>query len=276
MSQIIRFSTLVLLLILSIESVAQKKAKGINKEFCEFNEKWTRESVVPFGWYNARHSFYNGLKYELIDSAAAPYQDLNYLFLLIENEIKVLKLASDTSFYWCHNKLSGKETKLKAKNKASEFDNFINGTRELRNKYRFEFDSICQRHHIKKWLLSEYADSLSPVITSLSDSLMLQGRIIAQQLQLNSTLYPDKKSEGYKNRYQYISEMQAAHKVYGQTLTQLENSQTRFYDANPEEFFYTGPSIGKRREVEATEQVIQKLYVMMNDFRSQLSLIPKE
>ena len=104
---------------------------------------------------------------------------------------------------------------------------------------------------------------------------MLQGRIIADQLQRTLALYPDKKSEGYRNRYRFISEMQASHKVYGQTLTQLENSQTRFYDANPEEFFYTGPSIGKRREVEATEQVIQKLWVMMSDFRVLLAKIPE-
>jgi hypothetical protein len=104
---------------------------------------------------------------------------------------------------------------------------------------------------------------------------MLQGRIIADQLQRTLALHPDKKSDGYRNRYKFISEMQAAHKVYGQTLTQLENSQTRFYDANPEEFFYTGPSIGKRREVEATEQVIQKLWVMMSDFRVLLAKIPE-
>jgi hypothetical protein len=155
-------------------------------------------------------------------------------------------------------------------------ENLIERTRKERDQTRFEFDSLCNQFEIKKWLLSEYADSLSPIIKNLSDSLMLQGRIIADQLQRTQYLYPDKKSEGYRNRYRYISDLQAAHKVYGQTLTQLENSQTRFYDANPEEFFYTGPSIGRRREVEATEQIIQKMIIMMTDFKALVAKIPEK
>jgi hypothetical protein len=254
---------------------AQKRPSKVHKRFCKLNEKWNHESVIPFGWYNQRHAFFQGLKFELIDKSSHPYPLLDSLFKQVEEEVLILKFVNDTSLALCQTKLKSKKKRISAQFMSKELENLIDSTKKERDRTRFEFDSLCKYFEIKKWLLSEYADSLSPIIEDLSDSLMLQGRIIADQLQRTLALHPDKKSDGYRNRYKFISEMQAAHKVYGQTLTQLENSQTRFYDANPEEFFYTGPSIGKRREVEATEQVIQKLWVMMSDFRVLLAKIPE-
>ncbi|MDZ4751648.1 MAG: hypothetical protein SGI87_08555 [Flavobacteriales bacterium] len=254
---------------------AQKDYRKPAERFKAQYEYFIYEDQIPFGWYNARHVFYSGLKYEVQDPTTIPYPRIDSLFGLIEESILILKEITDTAEHLRFQKFKGKSQKNRALLYADSLKNKFDETITPLRLHQQQFDSLCKLFAIKKWLMREYADTLSPLIEAMGDSLVLQGKLIALELRKAAATFPDKKSDGYKKQYKPISELQAAHKVFGQTLTQLENSQTRFYDSNPEDFYYTGPSISPRKEAEATQQVIVQLNFMMDDFRKLQSQMPR-
>jgi len=202
-----------------------------------------------------KREFHLDLSGQLPDMKQAPYDSLDFLFW----EMKKMADAS-----------------IIARKSYSESKNIINESELLRS-LRLKQDSaqifsnsynrICTRNEIVRleiWKLVEYT---SNQLIQWQDSMDFQGTIIAQSRIVLNSKFSDKKSPEYMQRYKPLSNMEAAHKRYQSIVIQLENSLTRFEGSNTEAFFYKGPLIKTRIELEALEQTIMQLKLEMAAFR---------
>ncbi|MFY8137808.1 MAG: hypothetical protein ACOVMR_06870 [Flavobacteriales bacterium] len=202
-----------------------------------------------------KREFHLDLSGQLPDMNQAPYDSLDFLFW----EMKKMADASIITRKFCaesKNILNESELLSSLKLKQDSAQNFSNS-----------YNRICARNEIVRleiWKLVEYT---SNQLIQWQDSMDFQGTIIAQSRIVLNLKFSDKKSPEYMQRYKPLSNMEAAHKRYQSIVIQLENSLTRFEGSNTEAFFYKGPLIKTRIELEALEQTIMQLRLEMAAFR---------
>lgn len=202
-----------------------------------------------------KREFHLDLSGQLPDMNQAPYDSLDFLFW----EMKKMADASIITRKFCaesKNILNESELLRSLKLKQDSAQNFSNS-----------YNRICARNEIVRleiWKLVEYT---SNQLIQWQDSMDFQGTIIAQSRVVLNSKFSDKKSPEYMQRYKPLSNMEAAHKRYQSIVIQLENSLTRFEGSNTEAFFYKGPLIKTRIELEALEQTIMQLRLEMAAFR---------
>lgn len=202
-----------------------------------------------------KREFHLDLSGQLPDMNQAPYDSLDFLFW----EMKKMADASIITRKFCaesKNILNESELLSSLKLKQDSAQNFSNS-----------YNLICTRNEIVRleiWKLVEYT---SNQLIQWQDSMDFQGTLIAQSRIVLNSKFSDKKSPEYMQRYKPLSNMEAAHKRYQSIVIQLENSLTRFEGSNTEAFFYKGPLIKTRIELEALEQTIMQLRLEMAAFR---------
>lgn len=202
-----------------------------------------------------KREFHLDLSGQLPDMNQAPYDSLDFLFW----EMKKMADASIITRKFCaesKNILNESELLSSLKLKQDSAQNFSNS-----------YNRICTRNEIVRleiWKLVEYT---SNQLIQWQDSMDFQGTLIAQSRIVLNSKFSDKKSPEYMQRYKPLSNMEAAHKRYQSIVIQLENSLTRFEGSNTEAFFYKGPLIKTRIELEALEQTIMQLRLEMAAFR---------
>lgn len=113
----------------------------------------------------------------------------------------------------------------------------------------------------------DFADSLDRAVVSIGDSLELQGRIIMRFDRRLRERFPDPAMPGFRPLYEVLSQLQKMHKDYQQLWQQLELTQGRFWEANPEAYFAVGPAMFVPYEVESANHLMLSLYMAMDDFR---------
>jgi hypothetical protein len=134
--------------------------------------------------------------------------------------------------------------------------------------YRHEaarYDQIRQTHGVQRYSYRQYAEIIEAKIESWNDSLESSGHWMAQcknHLKASSLVHGSKE---YIAAYQPISQLELSIKQMQSTLMQLHNTESRFKEANVEEFYYTGPHLRRRKEIAASEQIVSELALHMSD-----------
>ncbi len=129
------------------------------------------------------------------------------------------------------------------------------------------YQSTVEAFDIKRISYFEYAEKLNEKVMQWQDSLEQVGRLIAAEKVDLKRKFPQQKGDEFFGHYRHVSELESKLKAFDGSIMQLQNSLSRFEGANQEEYFYIGPHLEIRREVQATESILADLVVAMQDCR---------
>jgi hypothetical protein len=137
--------------------------------------------------------------------------------------------------------------------------------------YRFwkvRYEQIRDEHKIQRFSLRAFGEVIEERINWWNDSLEIAGTAMAicKTHLKNSGLVIN--TSQYIKAYQPISQMELRIKQLQASIMQLQNAESRFSDANAEEFYYTGPFIRARREILASEGILSEIALHMADIRT--------
>jgi hypothetical protein len=220
------------------------------------------------GAYVRINEFHFGLMFECRQPEQAPYPSLVRLFSeLTDSQSQIITLRGEGCLKIDSVKQSRKSTdpdveliyrsyREKLDQGAQEFDDL-----------RVEYDSLCTQHEIQMITHFEYGDSLMVRLMAWQDSLVAQGSLISRCNRGLKASGLESVSDEYRSRYQHISQMQLIHKEFQAKLMQVENQQSRYASARPEEVFYLGPYLVERHDVSASEGFFVDLIEMQDRFQ---------
>lgn len=220
------------------------------------------------GAYVHTNEFHFGLMFECRQPEKAPYPDLERLFSeLTDSQSEIITLRGDGCRKIDSVKQSRKSTDLDVELVYRSYrERLDHGASEF-DELRVEYDSLCTQHEIQMITHFEYGDSLMVRLMAWQDTLVSQGSLISQcNLALKASGFKSRSDE-YRSRYQHISQMQLIHKKFQAKLMQVENQQSRYASARPEEVFYLGPYLVERHDVSASEGFFDDLIEMQNRFQ---------
>jgi len=134
--------------------------------------------------------------------------------------------------------------------------------------WKVHYEHLKSIHAIERFSLREFSQRIDEKINLWNDSLEVAGTAMAKAKThlKNSGLNPQDKM--YIKNYQPISLMELGIKQLQASIMQLQNAESRFSEANVEEFYYTGPNIRPRREIVATEGILSEVALHMSDIRT--------
>lgn len=230
--------------------------------------------------YLSLEVFHLDMMAECTNDTATPYHHLDSCFVALKF------FAQQVSEYRQH--LSAARTPLRERDKgrkrmayvSAEFQEYrtlehwaesVNDS--LKNsivavtQIKIEYEQLLRKHRIARIGYVAFADTLNDAVLSLTDSLEEQGRVIGKIRTDLRLKFPEQKGDEFWKFYHTVSELELLHKKYRQQLMQLESAQSRFYEANAEEFFYTGPHMPQRMEVQAAFDLVISLGIAMEEFR---------
>jgi hypothetical protein len=138
--------------------------------------------------------------------------------------------------------------------------------------FKSDYDSLLQLHGIRRITHALYSDSLLRRLHRWQDSLVVQGSAIAKCKQVLKNSGFGSNSEVYRSNYRYVSEMEALHKKLQAKLTQIENQQSRYDSSRQDEYYYIGPQMVERHDVNSTENDFEEIGLNMELFRDQEEL----
>ncbi len=235
--------------------------------------------VKNMGNFTSTREFHLGLRGELAAPDSAPYPALELAFLK-------MKAIADSSILY-YNK-SGKELALSmqpAKDASSKkqhliFESIMADIYNVRipalqlyldtsNVYSVFYKNACEENSIVRRDQWQMVELIGLQLVRWQDSLEMQGKIIAESKGLLKQKFPEQKGEVFFSKYKFVSKLEASHKLYQQDILQLENTLSRMESANGEEYFYSGPYIRPRMEINALDQLLGQLALGMQSFREQ-------
>jgi hypothetical protein len=238
--------------------------------------------VKNVGNFTTNREFHLGLRGELAAPDSAPYPALEEAFLKMKN-------VADSSILY-YNK-SAKELALSLheaegvswKKQQVIFESImadINNVRipamqrflDTSNVYSVFYKNTCEENSIVRRDQWQMVELIGLQLVKWQDSLEMQGKIIAESKGLLKQKFPEQKGEVFFSKYKFVSKLEASHKLYQQDILQLENTLSRMESANGEEYFYSGPYIRPRMEMNALDQLLGQLALGMQSFREQQSL----
>jgi hypothetical protein len=138
---------------------------------------------------------------------------------------------------------------------------------EAYNQLEREYYNKVSEQGIVSFSSTEYSAQLNDKLTQWQDSLEQIGRIIASEKLHLKGKYPEQKGAEFFSHYAYISALEVQLKAFDSSIMQLQNSLSRFEGASNEEHYYTGPYIEPRREILATNGILENLNVAMQACR---------
>ena len=72
----------------------------------------------------------------------------------------------------------------------------------------------------------------------------------------------------YQRVYKPLSQMEKLHKEFQSQLLLVENQHGRFDRSRPDEYYYMGPHLVRRHDIEKTEDELAKMEDMMERFNT--------
>jgi hypothetical protein len=232
--------------------------------------------------FTSTREFHLGLRGELAAPDSAPYPAMELAFMKMKN-------YADSSILYYEK--SGKELALsmqEAKGVSSKkqkqiFESIIKDINEVRipemqrfldtsNVYSVFYKNTCEENSIVRRDQWQMVELIGLQLVKWQDSLEMQGKVIAESKALLKQRFPEQKGEVFFSKYKYVSKLEAAHKLYQQDILQLENTLSRMESANGEEYFYSGPYVRPRMEMNALDQLLGQLALGMQAFREQQGL----
>jgi hypothetical protein len=138
--------------------------------------------------------------------------------------------------------------------------------------YSRSYTTLCEENSIVRRDQWQMVELIGLQLVKWQDSLEMQGKIIAESKGQLKQKFPEQKGEVFFSKYKFVSKLEASHKLYQQDILQLENTLSRMESANGEEYFYSGPYIRPRMEMNALDQLLGQLALGMQAFREQHSL----
>jgi hypothetical protein len=208
------------------------------------------ESEV-YGDFVPVRTFHLGLLQE-IQSLSNPYLELDTIFKQLHEEadsVIIQRLHFDARQY-------------------SHIDQLLQAVQYHHVEYSFykvKYDQICAANGIERHSLRHFGEVINAKIESWNDSLEEAGRIMARcKTHLRNTAFKPNSKE-YIQAYQPISQLELEMKHLSASIMQLQNAESRFVEANVEEYYYVGPNLRPRREILATEGIVSEIALHMMD-----------
>lgn len=130
-----------------------------------------------------------------------------------------------------------------------------------------EYDDSCKVNGIKRISMPEFAEMTSHSLVQWQDSLEAIGKMVAEQKNTLKQKFPTQKGAEYMAAYQPVSVFEKLLKDYESQLAQLENSVSRFEEANKQDYIYVGKDVRRRMESESVEGILGALSLLMRDCR---------
>lgn len=211
------------------------------------------ESAV-YGDFVQLRRFHLDLFQEL-DQKASPYPEMDSIFQLLHEEadsVIIQRLHFDANAYHTVDELLGR---AQYHNVSYSF-------------WKVRYDEIRKANHIERISLRQFGERIDEKISAWQDSVEAAGTALAMAKTHLKNRGLASQDKNYIAAYQPLSQMELSIKRMQASIMQLQNAQSRFSEANVEEFFYTGPFLRPRREIVATEGIISEIALHMNDIRA--------
>jgi hypothetical protein len=204
-----------------------------------------------YGDFVPVRTFHLGLLQE-IQAMSIPYLELDTIFKLLHEEadsVIIQRLHFDAHQY-------------------THIDQLLQAAQYHHVQYSFykvKYDQVCASNGLERHSLRHFAEVINTKIEAWNDSLEEAGRIMAKcKIHLkNSTYKPNTKE--YIQAYQPISQLELEMKHLSSSIMQLQNAESRFVEANVDEYYYLGPNLRPRREILATEGIVSEIALHMMD-----------
>lgn len=132
---------------------------------------------------------------------------------------------------------------------------------------RSEYADSCKLNGIQRFSLPEFAEITFQSLVQWQDSLESIGKMLAEQKNILKQRYPSQKGPEFMAAYQPVSVFEKLLKDYESQLAQLENSVSRFEEANKQDYIYVGKDVRRRMESESVEGILGALSLLMRDCR---------
>lgn len=232
--------------------------------------------VDVIGEYMRKKDFNDGLVFECREPEKEPYPEL---FENLDSMLVVHNLVLDnrgnffvaqdsrlkrTGFYKKADMLLlAKDLEIACQQAHAAFASL----EERFLRYQNRYDALCAEHGIVRITHGEYADSLLARLVLWEDSLEEQGRMIGKSRSLLKASGLETLSDEYQKIYAPLSQMEKLHKEFQGQLLLVENQHGRYDSARPDEWYYKGPYLVPRHDVDKTEDEIVELGTMMQQFR---------
>jgi hypothetical protein len=238
--------------------------------------------VKNVGNFTTNREFHLGLRGELAAPDSAPYPALEAAFM------KMKFYADEAIVYRSMIKDYAEMVLILSKDqstkKQTEAINFVvdsiyslhiprmQNLLDSSNAYSRSYKTLCEGNSIVRRDQWQMVELIGLQLVKWQDSLEMQGKIIAESKGLLKQKFPEQKGEVFFSKYKFVSKLEASHKLYQQDILQLENTLSRMESANGEEYFYSGPYIRPRMEMNALDQLLGQLTLGMQSFREQQNL----
>lgn len=240
----------------------------------------TTESEVYGNFFTLR-IFHSDLMQVTTAPEKFPYTTLDSLYKSMVDEANgaiLPRLVYDTVYFQIVALDKGKKYIRRNDANASLFDRFYTYNTSLppqqdlfAGKYRRtreSYASLANAQGIRRFSPPDFSKILDEKLFQWEDSLEMIGKMIANEKLDLKQRFGDDRSPAMFAAYKPISELEAQMKDFQSKLAQLQNSLSRFEDANPQDFFYYGPFIRPRMEAQASEDIIASLSLLMKDCRN--------
>ncbi len=239
-----------------------------------------KESEVSGNFFQLR-IFHQDLMQVTTQPEGVPYKDLDSLFHLMfqsANEVIVARITYDSTYYdvkkFCHGnkkkkKVTAADDSMIARLHVSQksLPAIQNAKAENYEALRKTYDSLVTANNIRRLGLPDYTILIDKAVTQWQDSLMEMGRMIARQKSDLKNRFPTQKGADFFAAYQPVSNFELKFKDFESMMAQLQNSLSRFEEGNKQDFFYFGPFIRSRMEVQATENIVSAMAISMQECR---------
>ncbi len=266
----------ILFLVLASGCSSQEDLQQFSDEITANHLELMRGEQDIEGKYYTKEEFHVELMFECREKEKEPYAELIELKTELD-EIHNAVLKNRGAYYAtadsCKKVMSAASPEGKSALLARESQAFDMASENLSNynkqfdKANARYDELALQHGIRRITHEEYGDTLLAQIQMWEDSLMTQGSIIGKSLQTLKATGLESNSDAYRALYRPVSEMQALHKKLQAKILSAENQHGRYDSSRQDEWFYVGPYLVVRSDVEMLQADMKGMVTLMILFR---------
>lgn len=274
-----RFASIFALIFLtacSNQTISKLENEDIEATIKKYNTELMEGEAQLLESFFTREEFHVEMLWECTDKEVEPYEELIFKFdslRLVKDNIQTSRgefyVYADSLDKASVNKSKSIKTESlqKIQHDASSRFNYLDHQKVQFFNLENQYQDICDEYGIIRITHGEYADSLLRRMVIWEDSLVEQGRTIGKLLGVLVNSGYKKGSPEYMNRYRFVSEMQLMHKTFQSYLVSISNQHGRYNSARQDDFFYRGPAMAPRADVDFSESEFDKLKMSMQAFR---------
>jgi hypothetical protein len=270
-----------ILLLWFVTSCASKvDAVSLRKEAEETRVTLMRkESDVSGNFYKLR-TFHLDLMQVVNHVDQMPYPMMDSLFYDLRdtaNAVIAFRLRYDSTYTQVLSMVNERKKFKPNENEKMLIEQFNNDRQVLPAKQdvcaksyflqRQEYADSCTVNGIRRFGLPEFAEITFQSLVQWQDSLEAIGKMLAEERNVLKQKFPSQKGPDFMAAYQPVSVFEKLLKDYESQLAQLENSVSRFEEANKQDYIYVGKDVRRRMESESVEGILGALSLLMRDCR---------